>query len=63
LADWNGEFTKAAGLDFDGSAAGLGLRSKRFSMLVKDGVITVLNIEESPGNCDVSSADLILKIL
>ena len=63
LADWNAEFTKAAGFDFDGSAAGLGLRSKRYSMIVKDGIVMVLNVENSPGECDTSTADQLLKIL
>lgn len=63
LADWNADFTKAVGLTLDASAAGLGLRSLRYSMLVKDGVVATLNIEESPGKCDVTSADTLLKTL
>jgi len=63
LADWNADFTKAIGLTFDGSAAGLGLRSSRYSMLVKDGIVTVLNIEENPSKCEVSSAETLLKTL
>lgn len=63
LADWDGQFTKAVGLEFDGSGAGLGLRSQRYSMLVKDGVVTVLNIEDSTGVCDKSSADHLLKAI
>ena len=63
LADWDGQFTKAVGLEFDGSGAGLGVRSQRYSMLVKDGVVTVLNIEDSTGVCDKSSADRLLKAI
>jgi peroxiredoxin len=63
LADWNAEFTKAMGLNFDGSGAGLGLRSKRYSMLVKDGIVKALNIEEKPSECDISSADHLLNSL
>lgn len=55
LADGNGEFVKAAGLDLDLTAGGLGLRSQRFSMLVKDGKVEVLNIEKDT-SLDVSSA-------
>jgi peroxiredoxin len=63
LADWNAEFTKAVGLTLDGSVAGLGLRSLRYSMLVKDGVVTALNVEENPSVCNLSSADQLLKKL
>jgi glutaredoxin/glutathione-dependent peroxiredoxin len=60
LADGAGDFAKAAGLDFDASAGGLGLRSRRYSALVEDGVVKQLNIEESPGKADLSSAAHIL---
>ena len=60
LSDGNGEFTKAIGFDFDGSGIGLGTRSKRYAMLVDDGVVTVLNVEESPGVADVSTAEKLL---
>ena len=56
LADGAAEFAKAAGLDFDASAGGLGVRSKRYSMLVEDGVVRIFNIEESPGKVDLSDA-------
>ena len=59
LADGNAEFTKAVGLDFDGSKFGMGVRSQRYSMLIKDGVVTQLNIEE-PGVFQVSSAEHLL---
>jgi len=60
LADGNAEFAKAAGLEFDASAGGLGTRSKRYAMLVEDGVVKKLNIEESPGKADLSSAERLL---
>ena len=56
LADGAGDFAKAVGLEFDASAGGLGIRSRRYSMLVEDGVVKVLNIEESPGKADLSGA-------
>jgi glutaredoxin/glutathione-dependent peroxiredoxin len=56
LADGNGEFTRAVDLVMDASRGGMGQRSKRYSMLVKDGVVTQLNIEE-PGVFEVSSAE------
>ena len=63
LADGNGDFAKALGLDVDLSAGGLGPRSKRYSMLVVDGVVKELNVEPQPGKADLSSAEHILKQL
>lgn len=63
LSDGNADFTRAAGLDFDASANGLGTRSKRYAMLVDDGVVKVINIEEVPKTVDVSSAENILEAL
>ena len=63
LADGNGEFAKALDLTFDGSGNGLGTRSKRYSMLVEDGVVKKLNVEEAPGKVDVSGGDALLKQL
>ncbi|MGQ0665053.1 MAG: peroxiredoxin, partial [Pseudomonadota bacterium] len=60
LADGNADFTKAVGLELDATANGLGLRCKRFSMLVDNGVIKTLNVEK-PGAFEVSSAEAILK--
>jgi peroxiredoxin len=60
LADGNGEFAKAVDMAFDGSGNGLGTRSKRYSMLVEDGVVKKLNIEEAPGKCDVSGGQALL---
>tara|TARA_R110002072_G_scaffold103600_3_gene227294 strand:- start:15306 stop:15785 length:480 start_codon:yes stop_codon:yes gene_type:complete len=61
-ADGNGEFTKAMGLEMDGSAFGLGTRSQRYSMIAEDGVITALNVESGP-TFEVSSAEKILEAL
>jgi peroxiredoxin len=61
LADGNGDFAKALDLTMDGSAGGLGLRSKRYAMLVDNGVVTKLNIEEAPGKAETSSAEALLK--
>ncbi|MFB2550896.1 peroxiredoxin [Ensifer soli] len=63
LADWDAGFTKAIGMDIDLSAGTLGVRSKRYSMIVDDGVVTALNVEESPGKATVSSAAAILEQL
>ncbi len=62
LADGNGDFVKALGLTMDGSKFGMGLRGQRFSMLVKDGKVAALNIEE-PGAFKVSSAEHLLEQL
>ena len=63
LADGSGDFAKAIGMDIDLSRAGLGTRSKRYSMLVEDGTVKALNVEQAPPNVDVSSADAMLKAL
>jgi glutaredoxin/glutathione-dependent peroxiredoxin len=62
LADGNGEFTRAVGLEMDGSGYGLGQRSQRYAMVVQDGVVKALNVEK-PGAFEVSSAEAILKAL
>ncbi|HZT25540.1 MAG TPA: peroxiredoxin [Pseudolabrys sp.] len=61
LADGNAEFAKAVGMDFDGSGPGLGTRSKRYSMLVDDGVVKTLNVEDAPGKCELTSGQALLK--
>ena len=60
LADGNAEFAKATGLDVDLGVAGLGVRNRRFSMLVEDGVVKKINIEEAPGKAELSSAENLL---
>lgn len=60
LADGNGDFPKALGLEIDRTAVGMGMRSQRYAMLVVDGVIKILNVEDSPGKADVSGAPALL---
>jgi peroxiredoxin len=62
LADGNGDFARAVGLEMDGSKFGMGRRGQRFSMVVNDGVVEQLNVEE-PGAFNVSSADYMLERL
>ena len=62
LADGNGDFVKALGLTMDATGAGLGMRGQRFSMIVKDGVVTTLNVE-APRDYNVSSAEHLLSQL
>jgi len=62
LADGNGEFTAAVGLEMDGSGIGLGTRSQRYAMVLQDGVVTALHVEPGPG-LSVSAADAILGVL
>jgi peroxiredoxin len=59
LADGNGEYAKALGLEMDGTGFGMGFRGKRFAVLVKDGVVSQLNLE-GPGEFKVSSAEYVL---
>ena len=59
LADGNGTFAAALGLEMDGSGFGMGQRSQRYSMIVKDGTVTELNVEQG-GGFEVSSADYLL---
>ena len=60
LADGSADFAKAAGLEIDLTAAGLGVRSQRYAMLVEDGVVKALNIEETPSTAEKSSAETLL---
>lgn len=59
LADGNGEFAEAVGLTMDGSGFGMGKRGQRYSMIVEDGVVKELNVEQ-PGDFSVSSAEHML---
>jgi peroxiredoxin len=58
LPDGNGEFVEALGLNFDGSGAGLGKRAKRFSAIIENGIIKDLQVEEAPGQLELSGADV-----
>ncbi len=60
LADGNAEFADALGLSFDGSGFGMGKRAQRFAMVVNDGVVESLHVEQ-PGAFDVSSAEAVLQ--
>ena len=62
LADGNGEFSKALGLELDGTAFGMGHRSQRFALVADDGIVTHLMIE-APGEFRVSSAESVLAAL
>lgn len=63
LADAASEFTKAVGMDFDAPPVGLISRSKRYAMLVEDGKVVALNIEENPGVCEVSAGETLLEAI
>lgn len=62
MADGNGEFAKALGLTMDASGFGMGVRSKRFSAIIENGVVKQLNVE-APGAFEVSSAEHMLEQL
>jgi glutaredoxin/glutathione-dependent peroxiredoxin len=59
LADGNGDYVRALGLEFDGSGMGMGTRGKRFAVVVRDGVVERLNVE-APGEFKVSAAEQML---
>jgi glutaredoxin/glutathione-dependent peroxiredoxin len=63
LADGNGEFAQAIGLTLDRKDFGLGIRSQRYSMVVEDGVVKSLNVEDTPSKADISGAENLLKNL
>ena len=62
VADGNGDYTQTLGLELDGRGFGMGVRSQRFAMIINDGTVEHLNIEEGPG-VDVSSAETIMGLL
>ena len=61
LADADGSVTKALGLSFDAPPAGLFGRAKRFAGLLNNGVVEVLDVEESPGQCSISAGETLLE--
>ena len=63
LADGSADFTRAVGMELDLTERGLGVRSQRYAMLVKDGIVAALNIEDSPSSAEKSSAAELLKAL
>jgi len=60
LADGSAEFTKGVDMVLDATAGGLGIRSKRYSMLVDDGVVKTVNVEEAPGKCELTNGQTLL---
>lgn len=63
VSDGNAELVQKAGLAFDGSGRGMGMRAKRFAMIVEDGVVTALAVEDQPGQLAASAAAQILEKL
>ncbi|MDA5556510.1 peroxiredoxin [Shimia sp. MMG029] len=63
LADPSGALTVAMGLDFSVPEIGFVNRSKRYAALLEDGIVKVLNVEESPGTCDISAGESMLSAL
>ena len=63
LADGNGDFARAIGMDVDASGFGMGTRSKRYSMVVENRRVTALNVEPAPGQAIESGADRLLEVL
>ena len=63
IADGNGEFAQALGLSLDRRDFGLGMRSQRYSMVVEDGVVRALNVEDVASKAEVSGAENLLKYL
>ncbi len=61
ISDWDAALTRSMGMDVDLSAFSLGIRSKRYAAVIENGIVTHLNIEDSPGTCSVSKADTILE--
>lgn len=60
LADGGAAFTKAVGMDLDLTERGLGIRSKRYAMIVEDGTVKKLMVEDNPGEASLSTADAVL---
>lgn len=60
LADGNGDFAKAAGLELDGSGFGLGTRTRRFAAIIRDGVVSDIGVEDAPSDVGVSGVESVL---
>ncbi len=63
LSDGNGDFAKAIGLSMDGTGFGIGTRSQRYAMVVENGVVKALNVEDTPSKAQVSGAESLIKDL
>ncbi len=63
LADGSGDFARALGLELDLTKGGLGMRSKRYAMLIDNGIVKSLSVEAQPGQVDASGAEAMLKAL
>lgn len=63
LGDAESEFTKAIGMNFSAGPVGFVERSKRYSMLVENGVVTIFSAEESPGQCEISAGETLLEAM
>ena len=63
LADGSGDFAKAIGLSMDGSGFGLGTRSQRYAMVVEDGTVKALAVEDAPSKAVSAGAEEILKLI
>ena len=63
LADGSADYTRALGMELDASGAGMGIRSKRYVLLVEDGTVTFLGMEDSPGDVTESGVDTVLAAL
>ena len=63
LADNNCDFTKSIGAEIDLSRRGLGIRSKRYTILVDKGIVKKISQEESPGKCEITAAENFLKVI
>lgn len=62
LSDPQSQFVRAVGLDFDAPPVGLMGRSKRFAMIVEDGVVRQISVEASPGDCEISAGEALLQV-
>jgi len=63
LGDAASEMTRAIGMDFSAPPVGFIARSKRYSMLVDNGVVTILNTEANPGECEISAGETLLDLI